>query len=362
MIFNLDFRKHVTLDKDDKLTRRVRLFTGYLCNYDCGFCFYKGNKPKPYDQEIRNQALIAREYGIDSLDISGGEPTILRDWFSILSYLKKDLKFKNLAAITNGSTFADRDFLERSMEYGLNEVLFSYHGPSESIHDQMTNKIGSYRRLCSAINNAIDLGIKIRINTVVTGKNYMYLPMIANDIISMNPICFNFLPFRLENESTPDNMISYNESVKFIKEAIDKISSKNIFISVRYIPFCVMKGYEKYVCDWTQKLFDPFEWSQHIFTCLEDIRLDRRMSNSCFASSKSRKELEFTATFEAIKSTCRYIEECSKCSHKWICEGVWYSYFNFYDKNGFQRFNGEDINDILYYRRDYMKSLNLYGI
>lgn len=356
MLMHLDFRENVIKNiLDDKLTSRVRLFTGYKCNYNCGFCFYKGQKPQPFHQGIRRQASICKINNIDSLDLSGGEPTIIPDWFDTLEYLR-NAGFKNIAAITNGSTFCDKDFFKRSIDSGMNEVLFSYHAPSENVHDDITGNRGSYRNLFNAMSNAVDLGIKLRINTVVTKNNFTLLPMIATDMLNLQPDTFNFLPFRLENQSTPDNMVSYTESIKFIKESIDIMSSLKTFISVRYIPFCVMDGYEKYVSGWLQKLFDPYEWSQHSFECMEFIRLGQEVPGKYLIPNNPRIDQEFAATYDAIKATSGYsISECIHCSHKMICEGIWRSYYEVYGSEELVSVEGEFIRDILHYRREYMK-------
>lgn len=359
MLLNLDFRDKVTYKDEDKFTSRVRLFTGYKCNYDCGFCFYKGQKPKPFHLGIRRQASICKINLIDSLDLSGGEPTIIPDWIDTLKYLRS-VGFKNIAAITNGSTFNNSTFLKESIDNGLTEVLFSYHGPTEHIHDAMTGKKGSYEKLYDSMTNCSDYGVKIRINTVVTKNNYKYLPMIAKDMLMIQPDSFNFLPFRLENQSTPDNMVQYKDCIKYIKNAIDILSSiENTFISVRYIPFCIMDGYEKYVCNWTQKLFDPYEWSQHVFECLEAIRLNKDLHKECLISARSKKDLEFSATYDAIKSTCGYTTSCTLCNHKYICDGVWKSYAKVYGTDELSTIDGKEIKDILHYRREYMKRILL---
>ena len=183
------------------------------------------------------------------------------------------------------------------------------------------------------------------------------MPRIAKDIVDIQPFAFNFLPFRLENQSTSDNMVSYRECHRYIKEAIDIMKDSNIFISVRYIPYCIMEGYERYVSGWVQKLFDPYEWSQHTFDCLENIRLEREVPGSCTLNNGELKDLEFVATYNAIKATSGYSQHCVKCcSHKWICEGIWKSYENVYGINEFKPFPGPDIKDIMHYRRRYIRS------
>ena len=76
--------------------------------------------------KIRQQMFFGKEYGIKDWDISGGEPSILSYWFDILRDLKL-MEFRNIACITNGYKFADNDFLLKSVDHGLNELLFSLH-------------------------------------------------------------------------------------------------------------------------------------------------------------------------------------------------------------------------------------------
>ena len=116
------------------MTERTRLFTGYTCNIKCKFCFYKGKKEIPkINDVIYRQMLIGRKYGIKDWDISGGEPTILPDWFLLLDRLK-DLGFRNIACITNGYKFSKPGFLIKSVNHGLNEILFSLHGFTKQVH------------------------------------------------------------------------------------------------------------------------------------------------------------------------------------------------------------------------------------
>ena len=51
-------------------------------------------------------------------------------------------------------------------------------------------------------------------------------------------------------------MPDFDETSKFLKQAIDIASSSIPKITVRYIPFCFMKDYEKYICDFPQLPYD----------------------------------------------------------------------------------------------------------
>lgn len=346
--FNIDFRKQIDqYQYESLLTRRSRLFTGYLCNIKCKFCFYKDLKHVDMTDGISEQLTAGHDYGIKDWDISGGEPTILPYWFTILDYMKTELEADRIAVITNGYKFADIDFFKKSIDYGLNEVLFSLHGSSEEMHDQMTGVKGSYRKIIDAIDNALDLGVFVRINTVVAKDNYRDIPKIAELANKIMPECFNFLPFRLENAASEENMVSFTNSMPYVKEAID-ILDESIRINVRYVPFCVMEGYEKYLCMYKQRMFDPYEWSEHIIHWSEKIRHGDPIPNLELAGRKW--DMEVTAIHGSLTAITAQPFCCLKCSCLYICDCIWKTYQKKWGIKEFAPIDGDRIKDILHFK------------
>ncbi len=273
----MDFRG---LKPCGQLTKRSRLFTGYACNIKCEFCFYKDMKHVDIKDKIDQQMLWGAIYGIEDWDISGGEPSILPYWFDILEDLKM-MKFRNIACITNGYKFSDMEFIKKSKDLGMNELLFSLHGSNAKLHDKMTGVKGSYSKLTQAISNAVYIGVKRRINVVVTHRNYKDLPKIAKFVKHTKPVAFNLLPFRLENSASKDNVVRYTDIVPYIKEAIDILSKfdDKMKIAIRYVPFCLFEGYEKYVAGYLQRAFDEYEWNEYTIRHFEAARYNRNIKN-----------------------------------------------------------------------------------
>lgn len=331
----------------DLLTRRSRLFTGYLCNIKCKFCFYKDLKHVDMKDEISDQLHAGFSYGIKDWDISGGEPTMLPYWFLLLSYMKDELGADRIAVITNGYELSDINFFEESIDCGLNEVLFSLHGSCEEVHDGMTGVKGSYRKIRKAIDHAMKLGVFIRINTVVAKDNYKDIPKIAELANQINPECFNFLPFRLENTASQDNMVTFTESMPYVKESID-ILDKKMRINVRYVPFCVMEGYEKYLCMYKQRMFDPYEWSEHIIHWSEKIR--HGQSPPPLELNGSKWDLETNAIQSTLRSITIQPFCCLKCSYLYICDCIWATYDSKWGTEEFKTVYGDRVTDILYFK------------
>lgn len=332
------------LEPCGELTKRSRLFTGYACNIRCKFCFYKDMKHKDIRHLILRQLDEGKRFGLLDWDISGGEPPILPYWFEILE-LMKEMGFRNIACITNGYKFADPDFLKRSKFAGLNELLFSLHGPRRHIHDGMTGVNGSYDHLMRAISNARYYGMKIRINVVVTKDNYKHLPEMAQMMAMVKPVAFNFLPYRIENAAPKDeNVVRYSQIAPYIKEAIDILDDK-CKIAIRYAPFCLFEGYEKYVAGYLQRVFDEYEWNEYTIRKFDGVRFGRDFKSlNC---EKNKWELEKNALYGSIKHVANHALPCLQCKYLKVCDGIWFSYAKVWGVDEFKPIKGEKTECIL---------------
>ena len=339
-LYNLvDFRN---LQSCGKITERTRLFTGYACNIKCKFCFYKDMKHVNIKPLIYQQLEQGKRFGIKDWDISGGEPSILPYWFDLIKDMK-EMGFRNIACITNGYKFSDPDFLLKSKMAGLNELLFSVHGSKKHIHDGMTGIKGSYNHLMRALSHAKYYGMKIRINVVVTKDNYKDLPNITEMMKMIHPVAFNFLPYRIENSaSKKDNTVRYSEIAPYIMKAIDVINDgyyDDCKIAIRYVPFCLFKGYEQYVAGYLQRVFDEYEWSEYTIRNFENARHDQDIPDLNLEDDKWK--LEINALHHSIKHVANHATSCLKCKYLHVCDGIWKSYAKVWGIEEFEAIEGE---------------------
>lgn len=335
----VDFRK---LEPCGKLTERSRLFTGYACNIKCKFCFYKDMKHTDIRPLIDQQLALGKAYGIKDWDISGGEPSILPYWFNVLKDMKH-MGFRNIACITNGYKFANEEFLKKSMEYGMNEILLSLHGSRIKFHDRMTGVKGSYDHVMGAMLNAQKHDLKTRINVVVTKDNFRDLPDLVSivHIIGIKPIAFNFLPFRIENSADKENAVKYSEIAPYIMKAIDRLDTEKTKISIRYVPFCLFKGYEKYVAGYLQRVFDEYEWDEYTIRRFEAVRFNKNIPSMDMTTDKWK--LQIDALHKSIKHVANHSTTCLRCKYLHVCDGIWKSYAKVWGIDEFKPVEGEKI-------------------
>lgn len=121
-----------------------------VCNWKCLHCYRLDllrEGEMAGDEWIRILHEVAREGGL-YLTISGGEPTLHRDFWPILEEASR-LKFR-INLFTNGSRI-DAAAAKRLAALGLKEVSVSIHGATPETHDRVTEAPGSFEKAFAAV-------------------------------------------------------------------------------------------------------------------------------------------------------------------------------------------------------------------
>lgn len=333
---------HLLLDVETPRSNRAKLDTGTFCNYDCEFCYYKDQlSVKTSIDVVKQRADYLLAYGITQVDLSGGESSVSPDWFDILDYCNE--RFEHISCLTHGGRFANINFLKESQEHGLKEVLFSLHGASADIHDSITNRAGSFDRILTAISNAQQLGIVVRINCTVYYKNYKQMRDQYVDLINrIAPLEVNFITLNYWHDAVDFENVSYLEMTNSIKACIDGLD-KSIIINVRYVPYCYMEGYEKYVCNQYQHIYDIYDWNKELYG--ETIDTTREYSDI------EKLELAYA---ECAKQRVQFYHKdlsCTTCKHFYICDGVEKEIAG----TTLTPMPGDKIHQVNFYRKDHFK-------
>lgn len=328
------------IDYTTQRGNRAKLDTGFHCNYHCEFCYYldKLDQKTSYDT-IKKRIDILYSYGIDEVDLSGGESSIHKDWFKILDYCNN--KFKNISCLSNGSVFSNEKFLIKSKEHGLKEILFSLHGYNEDIHDDIVGRKGGWKKINKAINLCKKHDIRVRINCTVYQKNYKGLLAYADIIKEIKPFQVNFLTLNYwDDNKTFEPIDDYNKLTDNIKKCIDLIVDDVKCINVRYTPYCFMKGYEKYVCNQYQHIYDIYDWNKEIYDY--DIDVIQTYTHN------QKIELGYAKARKDRLTDYKKPLECFKCKYFYICDGIEKQL----DMPVYPE-PGEKIKDVNFYRKDF---------
>jgi len=93
--------------------RYLRLSVTEACNFRCSYClpdgYRKCNRPQPLTQdELRRAATAFSELGLTKIRLTGGEPTIRKDFDAVAEAIGSLPSVKTLALTTNGYRLPDR--------------------------------------------------------------------------------------------------------------------------------------------------------------------------------------------------------------------------------------------------------------
>ena len=86
----------------------IRLSITESCNFKCTYCLPEGYKKTPGDnrsfmsgQEISRLTKALSELGVCKIRLTGGEPTVRKDFFDILNDMKNNSKIEKITMTTN---------------------------------------------------------------------------------------------------------------------------------------------------------------------------------------------------------------------------------------------------------------------
>lgn len=349
-----------------RLSERVDIRLGYRCNARCGFCYYKesltSTRDEPSTEQVKERLRIMRRAGASEVEFTGGEPTIRRDLPELIA-AARGLGYRNISMISNGLRLADRGYAEMVVAAGANDVLFSLHGHEDALHDRQTGVPGSFKKILAAIGHIQALGARCRISTTVNGENVERITDIVGLEIDLGAAAIHlavFSPVAEAGGGDSPSMVDYGSAAAAIKRAIDRHRDRLPSLSVKYIPFCFMCGYEQHVMNLYQQSFDPDDWN---YFMSQVVRRGERplhraivhaagllgallLKNPGFALRHGRRGIEtlgVTRLVELLRK--RRPKACRRCRYDTVCDHVWKDYLAVFGDGAIVPVEGPKVQD-----------------
>lgn len=171
------------IDAHGRSMRRLELHITYTCPERCTFCSEE-HRMAAFNQfpvTWGRVATVLRTHasrGVRAVHFTGGEPTIHPQFVDACRLAKKLGMRTSIGTI--GTMLSRRDFAAAALPY-LDEALFSLHGPTAELHDELTRRAGSFDRVTAAMRTCKELSpsFALFVNTVVTRRNVEALPETA---------------------------------------------------------------------------------------------------------------------------------------------------------------------------------------
>lgn len=289
------------------MIKKLALLLWYRCNNNCVFC-YCGDKKDKWQmstEQAKRELEMGKERGCSFVDFNGGEPSLRKDIFNLVSYAK-DLGYTTIAITTNGRMFYYADFCERIVEAGLNHVVFSLHGHTAELHDRLTRTRGSYEQVTKGMKNIrkVKPDIYICTNTTINRLNYRFLPQITENNIKLGADGSEFIFVHPRGEALRNFekvVPTLTEIAPYIKKAL-KVGKRSLnHFVIRYVPPC-------HVSD--------------VPTDVSEIKASGHLREQHVGPEFINLNVEKgRATIGRVKAP-----KCKDCVHDDVCEGVFKEY------------------------------------
>ena len=126
----------------------IRLSITDVCNFKCGYCLPNGyqidksdNRKFLHLDEVRRLAKALSELGVNKIRLTGGEPTVRKDFFDIVKTIKENSGIKKTVITTNGYHLDKIAY--KIKESGLDGINISI----DSLNKEVFKKVTSHDRL-----------------------------------------------------------------------------------------------------------------------------------------------------------------------------------------------------------------------
>ena len=202
----------------------IRLSISDVCNFKCGYCLPNGYQVDKNDRtkflhlnEIKRLAKCFSELGVKKIRVTGGEPTVRKDFFDIIKVLKFESGIQNVSITTNGYKLDKK--AEQLVYSGLTGINISIDSLDREIFKDITGH-DRLPEILHGIENLQNIGfVNIKINAVLLNGINSSIKDFNNwaSYIEKNKVDFRYI----ELMRTGDNLDYFNKyhvSSKIFKE------------------------------------------------------------------------------------------------------------------------------------------------
>jgi MoaA/NifB/PqqE/SkfB family radical SAM enzyme len=286
----------------------------YDCNEKCVFCpcSEPGNVIESLSLEEMKSCIdrAIKESRIDNVLLSGGEPTINKEFVKLLEYIHG--KGLHISILSNSLNFSGRKFLNKVVEVTGTaniEVTTAFHSHIPEKHDRLTQVPGSFHRSLEGLQNIIDTGITASVKYNIIRYTYRemagYIDWLYRtflDKVALLICNIDINGVALKNKELVG--VTFEESAPYLEQALDKVityrqNDRKRNVKVFTTPLCTL---------------DPYYWG-FVNNQTKDILAALRVP--------AENPLNDRLFLEISSDSGPMFEPCFKCALQEPCPGTW---------------------------------------
>lgn len=308
----------------EKTRKTLIVLVGFSCNNKCIMCSIEEKQcafPNRSFSDIEQDMKDGRIDDYKEIEFTGGEPSIRKDIFDIITRAK-ELGYEKISLSTNGRMFSYEETCKKFVEAGLNKVTISLLGGDEKIHNAITRTPGSFDETVQGIKNLKkQADFQVNVSSVVSSLNYQKLSELGDLVLSLGVKNWYLLDLIPEGEADKHYLklaVTQNELSKelnMLKPFADKFNELGFF-------------------DFQYCLFAP---EFHDNKKINFVNTQKRGETTAQVGYDPQR-LKKTDDGLYQDELRRQIEVCAKCRFRKECGGVWRKYL--------KEFGEEETNEL----------------
>lgn len=192
--------------------------------------------------EVLRWLQSSRRQGARHLWLSGGEPTLRKDFLATLRAARQ-LGYQRIKVQSNGLLFSYPEFAQKAVTAGMNEVNLLVKSLDPRLHDAMNRTPGAFALLDKAVDALGQLGVRMEGDFLMTTRNYQELPALVRHYAGRGFKHFNIWLFSLVDQGDGDlqrQVPKLTLTMPFMLEALQIAEEMGATLSSLNTPHCVV--------------------------------------------------------------------------------------------------------------------------
>jgi cyclic pyranopterin phosphate synthase len=217
----------------------VRVSLTDRCNFDCVYCHNEGlgdtrGPMEPADDEMSTDEVVrflevAREFEVDSVKFTGGEPMLREDLEEIVRRTPEGME---TSLTTNGTFLPGR--AEALREAGLDRVNVSQDALDPTAFQEVTQS-SQYDAVLEGVQAAVDAGLTpVKLNMVVFEQTAGYVPEMVDHVAANEGLQLQLIEYMPELAGRPEWAVDIDRVHGWLEEQADRVEHREMHDRRRY--------------------------------------------------------------------------------------------------------------------------------
>lgn len=159
---------------DDKIISEAILRITYKCNEKCNFCFIFQNQKDAPIELVKRVVANLKEYDVQQLSFSGGEPTLVKELPEIVR-LAKESGIELISLQTNGVLLAKKSKVEELVKEGLDMIFLAFHSHIAEVSEKITGVKNTHQKTLDCFTHFMQTEIDLVISSVINRVSIPHL-------------------------------------------------------------------------------------------------------------------------------------------------------------------------------------------